>query len=89
MFKRLRYWILNFPNLPMMIAFRVLRRSLASDRGFAWGWHCNVAMASVDEGMEHAAANRAAARFMNLCFGVDTSRFQQYVGLGIARRTGE
>lgn len=62
-------------------AFNTLKDAIAGDAEYAWGWHCNIAMASVDEGMDHAAANRAAARFMFTCFGVDTSRSAQYASL--------
>lgn len=55
-------------------AFMDLRAALQADPGYAWSWHCNIAMASQDEGMEHGAANRAAARFMHTCFGVDTGK---------------
>lgn len=54
-------------------AFADLRAAMQADPGYAWSWHCNIAVASQDEGMEHGAANRAAARFMHTCFGVDTS----------------
>ena len=53
--------------------FDALAHRIRSDEGYAWGWHCNIAMASVDEGMDRDAANRAAARFMRH-FGVDTSK---------------
>ena len=49
-----------------------LRGTLKADPDYAWAWHSNIAMAAVDEGMEREAANRAAARFMKNCFGVDT-----------------
>lgn len=49
-----------------------LRAALQSDPDYAWGWHCNIAMAAFDEGLDRGAANRAAARFMKNCFGVDT-----------------
>jgi len=55
-----------------------VRTAIQVDPEYAWSWHCNIAMASVDEGMEHGAANRAAARFMDLCFGVDTSKNRHY-----------
>jgi len=51
-------------------AFTELRRTIHNDKEYAWGWHCNIAMASVDEGMDHAAANRAAARLMYNLFGI-------------------
>lgn len=49
-----------------------LRGALQSDPEYAWGWHCNIAMAAFDEGLDRDAANRAAARFMKNCFGVDS-----------------
>jgi hypothetical protein len=66
------------------IAFETLKQELQADSEYAWGWHCNIAMASVDEGMDHAAANRAAARFMRNCFGIDTSKSRQYATLKLA-----
>lgn len=96
-------------TLMIRLAFRILRRALQKDPGYAWGWHCNLAMSIYDESHpqciceildgewqgghrpdcsivrahdarhfnEHALSpafcNNAAARFMKLCFGVDTS----------------
>jgi hypothetical protein len=53
-------------------AFMILQDALRGDPGFAWAWHSTLAMSAVDEGVDHATANRAAARFMQLCFGVTT-----------------
>lgn len=53
-------------------AFKVLKDALTEDEGYAWGWHCNIAMAAQDEGVDHATANKAANRFMQSCFGIDT-----------------
>ena len=55
-------------------ALQTLSFHMRIDPELAWGWHCNVAIASQDEGMSHEAANRAAARFMKMAFDVDTSR---------------
>jgi hypothetical protein len=54
-------------------AFTDLKAAMHADPGYAWSWHCVIACAGMDEGLEHAAANRAAARFMRMCFDVDTS----------------
>lgn len=62
-------------------AFDVLRESIKKDDSLAWSWHCNVAVASMDEGMEHKAANRAAARFMYNCFNVDITKFKEYIDI--------
>jgi hypothetical protein len=49
-----------------------LKDAFQRDSGYAWSWHCNLACCAMDEGMEHGAANRAAARFMKLAFGVES-----------------
>ena len=54
-------------------AMRALKDAMKEDPSYAWSWHCVVACSSQDEGMEHAASNRAAARFMRQAFEVDTS----------------
>ncbi len=54
-------------------SIETLTGAVQSDPEYAWAWHCNIAMCSVDEGMERAAANRAAARFMKIFFNVDTT----------------
>lgn len=55
-------------------AFQDLKTSMKADPGYAWSWHCVIACAGMDEGLDHPAANRAAARFMSMCFDVDTSK---------------
>ena len=62
-------------------AFDVLKEAMQADSEYAWSWHCNIAMASINEGMEHMAANQAAARFMKLCFDVDTSKSPRFATL--------
>lgn len=51
-----------------------IKKAMQADYGYAWAWHCNVAMAAVDEGLSYDAAQRAAARFMFSAFGIDTSK---------------
>ena len=53
------------------LAFWIIRRTIQKDPSYAWAWHCNIACASQDEGMDHAASNRAASRFMRLAFGAN------------------
>ena len=55
-------------------AFEILKSAMRDDPSYAWSWHCNIAMASIDEGAPHDSGNAAAARFMQSCFGVDTSK---------------
>ena len=55
-------------------AMDTLALAMQADPEYAWGWHCNIAMAAYDGGSPHNVANEGAARFMRLCFGVDTSK---------------
>ena len=48
--------------------------AIRNDPGYAWSWHCNIAMAAVDEGVDHMAANKLAARFLMILTGVDTTK---------------
>lgn len=64
-------------------AFNTLKQAIHADPEYAWSWHCNIAMASVDQGMHPHAANRAAAHFMLVCFDVDTTATEQWKSLDI------
>lgn len=55
-------------------AMDVLSKSMKDDPGYAWSWHCNIAMAAQDAGAPHKEANERAAGFMRTAFGVDTSK---------------
>ena len=55
-------------------AFEAIKTAMQMDPGYAWSWHCNIAMASIDEGAPYDSGNAAAARFMQMCFGVDTTK---------------
>lgn len=57
---------------PIAVAFRALANTMQSDPGYAWSWHCNIAMPIHDEGVTHRTANLAAARIMRHVFDVDT-----------------
>lgn len=54
------------------LAMDALRVAMINDPEYAWGWHCNIAMAAQDEGLERIASQRAANRFMERCFKVTT-----------------
>lgn len=49
-------------------------KAIRNDPGYAWTWHCNIAMAAVDEGVDHMTANKLAARFLMILTGVDTTK---------------
>lgn len=48
--------------------------AIRNDPDYAWSWHCNIAMAAMDEGVNHMAANKLAARFLMILTGVDTTK---------------
>ena len=48
--------------------------AIRNDPAYAWSWHCNIAMAAMDEGVDHMAANKLAARFLMILTGVDTTK---------------
>ena len=48
--------------------------AIRNDPDYAWSWHCNIAMAAMDEGVNHVAANKLAARFLMILTGVDTTK---------------
>lgn len=52
-------------------AFETIKSAMQEDPGYAWGWHCNIAMAAVDSGVGRIKANQSAAEFMRRCFGVE------------------
>jgi len=58
---------------PCADALKVLSGAMKDDPMYAWSWHCNIAMAAIDEGAPRDSGNAAAARFMHAAFGVDTS----------------
>ena len=59
-------------------AMEIIKKAIHDDPEYAWGWHCNVAMAAYDEGLNHAKANKAAARFMRNCWSIDTTRNEHW-----------
>lgn len=64
-------------------AVAVLTHAIQTDPELAWAWHCNVAMAQVDEGRTHTQANHAAARFMRAAFGIDITQSEQWRALNL------
>lgn len=50
-----------------------IRKAMREDYGYAWSWHCNVAMAAYDAGAPIDKANERAAQFMRNAFDIDTS----------------
>jgi len=44
------------------------RDALADDPDWAWSWHCNIAMAACDEGVDRETADKITRRFMRLAY---------------------
>jgi hypothetical protein len=59
-------------------AMDIVRDAVTEDFAYAWSWHCNLAMAFYDSGVDHKTANEGAARFMQILFGVDTKENQNF-----------
>jgi hypothetical protein len=62
-----------------------LKFAMSDDPDYAWSWHCNLACSMMNEGILHEVANRAAARFMETAFGVDTSQNEHFNEMFAAR----
>ena len=59
-------------------AYQVIKENVQKDLDLAWSWHSMVAMSFVDEGGSHEVGNKAAVRFMQMAFEVDTSKHKGY-----------
>lgn len=65
-------------------AMNTLRKAFAEDPGYAWAWHCSIAMAMYDEfpdsfwvpnrSEQLKIANKAASKFMKNAFGIETHK---------------
>lgn len=56
----------------------ILSEAIRQDHGYAWSWHCNLAVAILDTHIPHPRANRAAAEIMARVFKIDTTTFPEY-----------
>jgi hypothetical protein len=72
-------------------AFTTLKAAIQADIGYAWSWHCNVAMPMLDAkvGVTHEQANEAAACVMQHLFGVDVRASSEWRAMfNTASRSG-
>ncbi len=61
--------------------FETLKTEIQSDPGYAWAWHCNLAVPIMDAtGISHAKANEAAALIMAQMFHYDITTHPHYEG---------
>jgi hypothetical protein len=56
---------------PVPAAIKTVVEAMQADPDYAWGWHCNIAMAFVDAGGDHYTGNQGAARFMKMLADVE------------------
>lgn len=77
-------------TLSVQDAFDALKQAMQNDPECAWGWHCNIAMSHydvmsdagyTDHDARHKTANNGAARFMKLCFDIDTSKHKNFTAM--------
>ncbi len=47
--RKIKWLFINIPNIPTMLAFRILCHAIRNDPGYAEGWQSNIAMAVYDE----------------------------------------
>lgn len=69
------------PTLEAASPLNGLIDAMKLDLEYAWGWHCNLAMAMHDSGAgPHTACNKGAALFLSLLSGglVDTTKHPAY-----------
>ena len=69
----IREYNMQKTSITMPEALTAMQIHMKNNFDLAWGWHCNIACMAMDEGLKHEAANKAAARFMQLTFYIDTS----------------
>jgi hypothetical protein len=60
-------------SVSIQAALGAIKAAMQKDYDYAWSWHCVMACAAQDEGLNHEAGNRAAARLMRMAFDIDTS----------------
>lgn len=61
------------------MALATLSRAMRNDDDYARAWHDNLACCALDEGVDHATAQRIAVRAMQVAFKVDTSEHAREV----------
>ncbi len=61
-----------------MSNFENLKADIHNDEELAWGWHCNLAVSALDEGVSHETSNKIAARTMMVFFGYDITKHKHY-----------
>ena len=55
-----------------------LTEAMKDNPEYAWSWHCNMATAAHNEGLNISSSHKSAARFMWNTFGIDMSTSNKY-----------
>jgi hypothetical protein len=63
---------ISLGSVTTALAMKKLSLVMQRDPEYAYSWHCNIACAAIDEGIEHSVANRIASNFMSNAFKVTT-----------------
>lgn len=67
------------PNRDIRSAFSLLQDAMKRDRGYAWSWHCNIAVTIIDSiDVSHEKGNRAAQDVMQQVFEIDVTQFDEW-----------
>lgn len=80
----------NELNIGVSPEMKIISQAVRTDQDYAWSWQSNLACCAMDEGVEHAKANRIAAKFMRLLFNVDMNEDPRYTEIqGTAKSHGQ
>lgn len=60
-------------------AFEAIKAEIHTDMGYAWAWHCNIAVPIMDGGCTHKQANETAALIMSQMFNYDITQCSHYL----------
>lgn len=81
MFNKINSWLTQ-------LGFFLIRRSMRLDADYLWSWHCSLAMSALDcqrrSAGAHQRANHGAARFLSMCFNVDSTKTEYWKDLELA-----
>lgn len=80
MFDRMFSELTTMGDFSLSSSIGLLSAALRADEGYRMSWLANLAMCFKDEGMEHHAAQRGAARFLNHLAKADATKDKHFDG---------
>lgn len=57
----------------------IVQEYVKQDFEYFWGWHCNLTMAAVDEGVSKPRAMSISRRFLHSLFNIDIGLSERYI----------